>query len=335
MDLRFHTDNKAIQASISSFLEDWQNDLPYFEVNTSGSTGTPKTIQIQKKFAVASAQMTGKYLGLKSGMNALLCLSPETIAGKMMIVRAIELDLTLHAVAPSATPFQSAVSSIDFVAMVPYQMQQSISQDVHVFRPGMKIIIGGGPISAKLEQEIQQLHSQCFHTFGMTETITHIALRDITNKKSSFELLEGVSATSNDGRLCISAPHLGVNELTTNDCVNIENDRNFTWLGRLDFVVNSGGVKIHPEEVEGKLANEWGIPYFTIGIDDEFLGQKLALCVESQPFPITKKSLEQILPKYHLPKVVYFYERFEYTKSDKINRLATIANIDRHEASLL
>jgi O-succinylbenzoic acid--CoA ligase len=113
------------------------------------------------------------------------------------------------------------------------------------------------------------------------------------------------------------------------------NDREFVWQGRLDFVVNSGGVKIHPEEVEFKLSKLWSVPFFVIGIPDQQLGDKLVLCIESSPFPIEKSSLQELLPKFHIPKSVYFYQRFEYTKSDKINRLATIANIKRDEASLL
>ncbi|GAB5418522.1 MAG: AMP-binding protein [Crocinitomicaceae bacterium] len=335
MDLRFHTDNKAFQASIHSFVKEWNDDLPYFEVNTSGSTGKPKTIQIQKEYALASARMTGAYLNLCEGMHALLCLSPETIAGKMMLVRAMELNLTLHIVNPSSQPFDGLTAPIDFVALVPYQMQQTLEHQSSVFHQDMRVIIGGGPVSQKLEKEIQSLPAQCFHTFGMTETITHIALRDLTNGKKSFALLDGVTAEENDGRLVISAPHLGIHCLSTNDCVTMEGDRAFQWLGRMDFVINSGGIKIHPEIVDEKLASILDVPYFTIGVEDEKLGQKMVLCVESQPFLLSKSSLENLLPKYHLPKDIYFYDHFQYTKSDKINRLATIANPDRHEAPIL
>ncbi len=335
MDLRFHTDNTALITLIHSFVTEWNNERPYFEVKTSGSTGKPKTIRIQKEHAVASAQKTGEFLNLSAGMHALLCLSPETIAGKMMLVRAMELELTLHVVAPSSKPFDGITDRIDFVAMVPYQMQQTLENDSNVFHRSMRVIIGGGPVSQPLEKEIQGISAQCFHTFGMTETITHIALRDLSNGKSHFELLDGVTATENEGRLTLSAPHLGIDSLSTNDCVAMEGARAFRWLGRLDFVINSGGIKIHPEEVEAKLASILDVPYFSIGVEDDKLGQKMILCVESHPFTLSKSSLENYLPKYHIPKDVYFYERFEYTKSDKINRLATLANTDRHEAPIL
>lgn len=335
MDLRFHTDNAALKATVTSFLEQWNTDRPYFEVKTSGSTGKPKTIRIQKKHAKASARMTGAYLGLSSGQNALLCLSPDTIAGKMMIIRAIEWDLTLHVVTPSSNPFEKIMTPIDFVAMVPYQMAQTIQMSPDAFHKDQKIIIGGGPVNAELTAQIQELSSQCFHTFGMTETITHIALKDLSNGKKSFELLGGVTANQIEGRLQISAPHLGVENLSTNDCVTFLNDREFIWQGRLDFVVNSGGVKIHPEEVEFKLSKLWSAPFFVIGVPDQQLGEKLVLCIESVPFPIEKSAIQELLPKFHVPKKVYFFERFEYTKSDKINRLATIANTKRDEAPLL
>lgn len=335
MNIQFHTENPSIHSAVRSFVKEWKNERSYFEVYTSGSTGKPKKIRIQKSYARASAQMTGKYLDFKRGMHALLCLSPETIAGKMMLVRAFEWELHLHVVSPSATPFESVDSSIDFVAMVPYQVQQTLESNPGAFRKGQHVIIGGGPVSSRLEAKIKKLPATCFHTFGMTETITHIALRNISKEKKSFELLENVSGSVQDGRLVISAPHLGIEQLVTNDCVTFENEREFTWLGRLDFVVNSGGVKIHPELVESQLASLLSTPFFTIGIDDEMLGQKLVLCVESQPFEISKNRMQALLPKYCVPKTVFFYDSFEYTQSDKINRLATLAKEAQYETAVL
>lgn len=335
MQLHFHTDDPAIKESVHSFVDQWNSSDDFFQVNTSGSTGTPKTINILKLHARSSARMTGSFFGFYAGQNALLCLSPDTIAGKMMIARALEWNLNLHVVLPSATPLKDVTRRMDFVAMVPYQVQRSIIESPDAFHDRMQLIIGGGPISPALEKQIQKLPCQAYHTFGMTETISHIALRNITKKSSRFRLLNGVTAEIEEGKLQISAPHLGVENLITNDCVAFFGEREFEWLGRMDFVVNSGGVKIHPEEVERTIAPLINANFFVIGIPDEQLGERLVLCVESKQIPIKKKDLEAVLPKYHVPGKVYFYNEFAYTKSDKINRLATLANEKRDEQSLL
>ncbi|MCR9172841.1 MAG: AMP-binding protein [bacterium] len=335
MQLQFHTDDSSIQDAVHSFINQWSNDDDFLHVKTSGSTGTPKTIRILKLHARSSARMTGSYLGLYTGQNALLCLSPDTIAGKMMIVRALEWNLNLHVVSPSANPFKNITQPMHFVAMVPYQTQRVIEENPEVFHNKMQLIIGGGPIPAGLESKIRRLPCQSYHTFGMTETISHIALRNLSKKNSKFRLLNGVSAGIENGKLQISAPHLGVDNIVTNDCVTFHGPREFEWHGRLDFVINSGGVKIHPEEVEKRLAPLFDVNFFVIGIPDQQLGERLVLCVESSPMTIHKTQLEELLPKYHVPSKVFFYQKFIYTKSDKINRLATLADEERHEEPIL
>ncbi len=335
MQLHFQTEDQSIRESVHSFLELWNNDDDFFKVKTSGSTGTPKSIFILKQHASSSARMTGAFLGLYSGQRALLCLSPDTIAGKMMIIRALEWGLDLYITRPSANPFEHVTKTIDFVAMVPYQMQHAIEHSPQVFHSNMQVIVGGGPISDPLEKKIQSLPCQVYHSFGMTETISHIALRNVSAKSKRFRLLNGVSASIENDRLQITAPHLGVDELVTNDCVEFFGKREFEWRGRLDFVVNSGGIKIHPEEVENQIAHLFEKHFFVIGVPDEELGERLTLCIESEPYSIDKKSLEEVLPKYHVPGKVFFYSNFTYTKSDKINRLATLANENRHEEPLL
>lgn len=335
MQLHFLTDDVSVRTSVESFVKQWNNSDDFFQVSTSGSTGAPKSIHILKQHARSSARMTGSFLGFYSGQNALLCLSPDTIAGKMMIIRSIEWNLNLFVVKPSSNPFKGITQQIDFVAMVPYQVQICIQENSEVFHESMQLIIGGGPISPALEKQIQTLPCTAYHTFGMTETISHIALRNITNKNRNFRLLNGVSANIKDGKLQISAPHLGVENLVTNDCVSFTGKRDFEWLGRMDFVVNSGGIKIHPEEVEKKLAAVFTINFFVIGIPDEQLGERLVLCLESDPFPVVKSEMEAVLPKYHVPRIVYFYPEFVYTKSGKIDRLATLASTKRNEQSLL
>jgi O-succinylbenzoic acid--CoA ligase len=335
VNLTFHTDNQELQASVRAFVSEWTNEVSFFEVKTSGSTGNPKTIQIQKDHARASAQMTGQFLNINKSLSALLCLSPDTIAGKMMLVRAMEFDWNLHIVAPTSNPFKELDTPIHFAAMVPLQVEKVLNENSERFTENMKVIIGGGPISKGLEDRILTTSAMMYHTFGMTETISHIALRHIQPDSTAFSVLPGIRIREVDGRLEISAPKLGVSELITNDCIELNGPESFIWKGRADFTINSGGIKIHPEEIERKLASAIPHPFFITGMPDTTLGQKVVLCIESEYYPISKPNLKQYLSKYHIPKSLYFFKSFCYTKSDKINRLKTLETKNYDEVPLL
>lgn len=335
MDVTFHTQNQALITSVTSFIAAWNDETPYIEVKTSGSTGAPKTIRIHKEHARASARMTGEYLEFKAGQQSLLCLSPDTIAGKMMMVRSLEFGMHLHVVATSSNPFEHITSPVDFAAMVPLQLEHAIDHTPQALHSSLQVIVGGGPISPELEKKAAELPSHIYHSFGMTETISHFALRSISSKDTRFVALPGVQLSEVNGQLKVTAKHLGVLNLVTNDCITLINKREFTWHGRTDFVINSGGVKIHPEEVEKCLSDLIHAPFFIAGVLDTRLGEKVVLCIESETYPIQKETLLEILPKYHVPKSIYFFSSFQRTKSDKINRPSTIAAGEFHEESLL
>ena len=323
MNIEFLTNDKQYKEKILSFINEWNNDLDFIEIKTSGSTGKPKTIRILKKHMTASARMTGNFLELKKGDTALLCLSPLTVAGKMMIVRSIVLDLELIVTDVSSKPLEKINTTIDFAAMVPLQAQNSV-RDLSKIK---KLIIGGGTISNQLWNSICQQNVDAYQTFGMTETISHIAMRKISSDSVKYIPLEGITLNAFDNCLNISAPDLGIENLQTNDIVELERDGSFLWIGRNDFVVNSGGVKLHPEIIERKLTAIIEQPFFTFGIADNQLGMKLILCIEGK-CNIDKNLLSSILDKFEVPKEVYYFKSFERTKSDKINRLKTIEQIE-------
>lgn len=323
--LHFHTQDPEILAGVHDFIREWESNADFFEVMTSGSTGKPKRIKVEKKFAKASAKMTLDYLKLEPGHKALLCLHPTTIAGKMMIVRSIVGGLNLHVVAPSSTPFEHLTEQIDFAALVPMQLQRTIQDGKSPFFKTQKIIVGGAPISPTMRTSFSEIDAQVYHTFGMTETISHVAMCDISSKLDFYEVLPGVTISVVADRLCIDAPHLGVKNLQTNDCVYLQSDRSFIWQGRHDFVVNSGGIKIHPELVEKELSQVISVPFFVTGIPDKDLGERLVLCVEATTFTLDKSIFSALLPKFHTPKFVYLFEQFERTESGKINRKKTLA----------
>lgn len=324
----FLTHNEELIKSIVSFINEWENDLDFFIAKTSGSTGIPKEIKIQKKHAIQSSLNTAEALSLQKKDKALLCLNPDTIGGKMMIIRSLVLDLQLYVSDINSNPFEKLDEEFDFVALVPLQLHTILLNSAEKLSTIKNTIVGGGIISSELEQLLFKYKSTVYQTFGMTETISHIALRRIGfNGSENYQVLPNISISVNNNQLEVNAPTIGVNHLLTTDCVEIIDETHFKWLGRTDFVVNSGGIKIHPEEVESQLSTLIDVPFFVTGIDDEKFGQKLIIVIQdSQSTIYSEKSFYTSLPLYHIPKEVWFIDTFEWTKSNKINRKQTLLN---------
>ncbi|MFK7785784.1 MAG: AMP-binding protein [Crocinitomicaceae bacterium] len=325
MGIRFQTEHAETKQKVLDFIEEWNSSADHIVVKTSGSTGRPKDILLLKKHMKASAQATGSFLKLKKGDTALLCLSIDTIGGRMMIVRALELELELIVSDVSSTPLLNVDGRIDFAALVPMQVQKSL--DLHRQKVSQidKLIIGGGPVSPALIYELQEIPTNAFHTFGMTETISHIAMRKLNHPlENDFKCLPNVHVRSNEGKLIISASDIGISGLETSDVVEILSETRFHWLGRADFVINSGGIKLHPEEIEAKLSALISNPFFVFGEEDELLGEKLILLVESNAaLDISKSRFQSVLSKHSVPKVIRRVSNFNYTPSGKINRLTS------------
>lgn len=313
-----------------SFLKDWQNDASIIEQMTSGSTGEPKPIALAKAHMKASAKLTGDFFELNKCSSSLLCISPQYIGGKMLIVRSLTYDLTLTIAPTSSNPVKDLNQPIDFAAMVPLQVATILAENPEKLNLIKYLIIGGAPVSPELEQKLQSVSCQAYATFGMTETVSHIALKRLDHKNSSYLALGNTWFETDDDLLIIHAPDLEIAALATNDCVELLSNKAFNWLGRADFVVNSGGVKLHPETIEKKIS-----PYLpshtfiTVGIPDEKLGKKLVLITTNQDLNYTplKNKLSTVLSPYEVPKQSYYLPKFELTASEKINRSATIAKL--------
>ncbi len=312
---------------VASFLSDWTNENDFIIVQTSGSTGKPKNITLQKQYMINSALATGEYFNVQEKTKALLCLSANYIAGKMMLVRAMILGWDLRLVPPNASPLKGITEAFDFCAMVPLQVENSITQ-LHQIK---QVIIGGAPISTPLFLKIQQLKTKCFATYGMTETITHIAVRkmkSITDVnleaiESYYQVLPNVKITQDDRScLVIDAPKVSGTTIVTNDVVSLISETQFKWLGRFDNVINSGGVKLFPEQIEEKLSKIISNRFFISSIADEKLGQKLVLFIESEmKLNVDEKLLVKVLSKYEIPKVIYSIPKFIETPTGKVNRI--------------
>lgn len=326
-NILFNSVNELIKYSeinfkeISFFLKEWFSDEDFIKVNTSGSTGKPKTIFLKKEYVINSAKATGSFFGLSKNTKALLCLPTTYIAGKLMVVRALTLGWHLDVIFPSLHPLNNATNQYDFSAMTPMQVENSF-YNLNTIK---QLIVGGGAVSKSLEEKLQILKTKVFATYGMTETITHIAVKKLNHKiytPNYYQLLPDVTIYK-DQRDClvIKAPKITEDIIFTNDVVQLISDKQFNWLGRFDNVINSGGIKLQPEVIENKLSNVLTNRFFVTGFSDEYLGEKLVLIVEGKETKInfTKSNLT----KYEVPKTIYFLDGFIETETGKVNRKQT------------
>ena len=310
----FIKEGEDFEKPVGSFILDWFDDRSFIEMNTSGTTGTPKLIRVDKQAMVNSALATGDFFDLHPGNKVLQCLPVKYIAGKMMFVRGFILGLDMDFVAPSSTPLYNNDTAYDFVAMVPLQAKNSLKQLKNV----KKMIIGGVRINNSLEKQLAKLPTEVYETYGMTETITHIAAKKIGEK--AFTVLPNVTISYNDDNcLVIHAPRISEEVIVTNDIVELINENQFLFLGRFDNIINSGGIKLIPEQIEEKLSGKIEGRFFVTGKPDEKLGEKLVLVVEGEKQTIDE-SVFDLLDKYERPKEILFVSKFEETGNGKIMR---------------
>ncbi|MEG0926317.1 AMP-binding protein [Chryseobacterium sp.] len=317
--------NTEFEKKVENFLEEWLSGSEMVKVQTSGSTGVPKIFDIEKKKMINSAVMTCNFLELKEGDKALLCLPVEYISGKMMVVRSIERKLELMVAEPSLNPVQDLEEEIDFCAMTPLQVENSLDQ-LHLIK---NLIIGGAAVSESLKNKILQKNlkssNRIFETYGMSETLSHIGLKQLMpNSEDYFTVFENVSISLDErGCLTLLAPNVNDEILKTNDLVEIKNDKQFKFLGRIDNVINSGGAKIFPEALETLVKKEIPNEAIFIGLPDESLGQKLVLIVEGNESEELRRVISKILfeKKFHKPKEIIFTNTIPRTPNGKVNRI--------------
>lgn len=321
------------EEKVISFLQDWFSDSKTVSVQTSGSTGIPKVFEIEKKRMLNSAKMTCDFLGLKEGDTALLCLPVQYISGKMMLVRAIERKLKVIISVPSSAPEIS--ENLEFCAMTPLQVQNSLDK-IHFIK---NLIIGGAAVSEKLKSQISrelstinhQPSTNIYETYGMSETLSHIALKQISPiQEEYFTVLNDVEI-SVDERNCLKifAPKLNPEILQTNDIVELMHfdsaqcdKKQFKFLGRFDNVINSGGVKIFAEELESLVKKHIDRDLVFLGKPDETLGEKLVLVVEGEKDENLKSEILNLKfeNKFHIPKEILFLEKFPRAENGKVLR---------------
>lgn len=349
--------------SLDEFLQEWNSPSPYVHVQTSGSTGAPKPMHVEKTRMLASARRTNDFLGLQPGDTALLCMSLDYIAGKMMVVRALERGLTLLCLEPSGHPLrhngdwhQCAISDgtvcacpqcvapadqtpLSFAAMVPLQVYNSLQ--VPAERERLKsirhLIIGGGAIDDSLATELKTFPNAVWSTYGMTETLSHIALRRLSGPDTSDWYTPFPSVTlslSDEGTLIINAPEVCATPLITNDIAELSsvncklstvNSLPFRILGRRDNIICSGGLKIQAEQLERQLRPHLRVPYLITKRPDKKFGEIVVLLTEGSTAE-AREVCERILPPFHQPRAYLHVAHIPLTATGKPAR---------HEAEIL
>lgn len=322
-------EGEAYEEETGSFLIDWLNKEDYLYVTTSGSTGQPKSIKLMKQAMVNSAIATGDFFGLEPGDKALHCLPSHFIAGKMMFVRALVLGLEIDFVEPTAQPVFDYDKAYDFGAMIPLQVKNTLDHLQNI----KTIIVGGSKVTKPLLQKIENCKPKFYETYGMTETVTHVAVRQLQSlsgeREPFFNALKNVHFTQDDRScLVIHAPKLVKEALITNDIVDLKSKTSFKLFGRFDNVVNSGGIKLFPEQIEDKLQPFIKERFIIAAEEDATLGEKLILIIEN-PSDATDNILKTIttaklLEKFEIPKEIYTVDKFLETVNGKIQRNKTI-----------
>ena len=306
------------------FLKDWFSDSPTLKVQTSGSTGTPKEMLVKKSRMMQSAQLTCSFLNLKQGDSALLCMSLDYIAGKMVVVRALIAGLDIYPISPSGSPLKGCDKEFSFAAMIPLQVFNSLQSDLGKTRLSniKNLIIGGGSIDPQIEEVVKSFPHKVYSTYGMTETLSHIALRQLNGVGASDHYYPFDSVTlslSEDNALIIDAPLVSDERLYTNDIAEIYEDKSFRIIGRKDNIINSGGVKQQIEEIEAMLKPILNGGFAITSLPDPKFGNIVVLATEKD---VDQNIISDVLPAYSIPKTIIKVSQIPLTETGKINRIA-------------
>jgi O-succinylbenzoic acid--CoA ligase len=335
-----HRALNGYEAKVLELVREWLSGAHEFGLRTSGSTGQPQLIVLKRRQLAASAARTGDYFDLGPGDRALVCLNCDFIGGKMMLVRGLERNMHLTIVEPHADPFDfvPAEEEFDFAAFVPLQLRAVLTAGrANRLNKMRAILVGGAGVEPSLLREVEQLKVPVYLTYGMTETASHMALRRLNGPQASphYRVLPGLHLGQDErGCLTVRGDVTDDQLIVTNDRIELVDKHTFDWLGRVDFVINSGGVKVQAEKVELVLdvaLAELGESRraFVAGQADERLGQAVTAYVEGSPLrtPAEQRLLELLrerLGKYELPKRMVYIPTFQTTASGKLDRAATL-----------
>jgi len=319
------------------FCKEWLAGKDVFRISTSGSTGIPKEIELNRTQMEFSAMATIKALKMQKDDHCLVCINTSFIGGKMILVRAMMADMNIYIVPPDANPIQhlDTTIKIDFVSFVPLQIQKILDEDnpngIETLNSMKGILIGGAPLNETLVKRLSEIKSPVYHSYGMTETVSHVAIRRVNGEENQhyFQTLEDIVINVDDRNcLMIKAPCTNNISIQTNDIVHLIDKDKFIWLGRADSIINSGGIKIQSEKIEStigdflrkrKVSN-----FFITGLPHPLLGEAVTLFIEGVLYDSEEfdKVLNELLSKYEIPKATINLDKFPILNSGKIDKMS-------------
>jgi O-succinylbenzoic acid--CoA ligase len=333
----------TFEEGIISFIIDWKSGRKTFELRTSGTTGESKAITIYRDQMIASAKMTLSYLHLRKGDKLLLCLNPSYVAGIMMIVRSLVGDLELYVLSPTANPLLNRKLNYNFhlSSFVPYQVNEILKhpRSLFNFKQIQNILIGGADIPDSLAQTLKAFENNIYQTFGMTETVSHVGLKRLSGQQASsfYEVPDGIEIDVDArGCLTVTGKITGGKTIVTNDLADLYEGKKFKWKGRIDQVINTGGIKIRINDLEDRIHSifesaDLTKSFFIAGFPDNKLGEKVILTIETQKEEIDEGNIRKILrsklSRYEVPKEIYTYHKFPLTATGKIDKKAIIKQL--------
>lgn len=296
----FPADLKHIKLYVDELLNKREATL-----QSSGSTGKPKSISFTINQVRASAERTMKALGVQAG-SAALVLPPETTGGRMLLYRALLYKMRLHIYKPSIV--FNDMAPVDLISVTPAQWQANAT---YLSKCG-KVLIGGGVID-----EGDAFPENVFHSYGMTETLSNVALMQPA-KERVFKALDGVRfSLSEQNTLVIHDRMLGIDGLVTNDVVELIDEQRFVFIRRADKVINSGGVKVHLDEWYSAWKKLSNIDVQLVGMADKQFGEvPVLLVLNASDVDKVQKNIKH-LPRYWQPKRLYLVNQWAYTTSGK------------------
>ncbi|MFY0686067.1 MAG: AMP-binding protein [Cyclobacteriaceae bacterium] len=303
---------------IKTFVANWEADVHTFSFKTSGSTSSPKNIVLTKDQLTYSARQTLNHLNLNKGGKSLLCIPPQFMGGTMVLVRSIINQMDIDIMTPSST-FPQHSYDYDLASMVPLQLQSILNTNPNYLNQFRHLLIGGAPLNESLEKQLLDLNLSVniYATFGMTETASHFAIRKIG--ETEYQLLgDIIASTDTDGCLSINGTVTNHQLIQTNDIVSLSTNR-FKWIGRRDFIINTGGFKVSPELVEQSLSKQIAVPFVISSVPDIDYGSKVVLVHEGPYKP--EVDFQEIHP-YMRPKQLFQIDHLPRTKTDKFDRKA-------------
>lgn len=343
LNLHSLRENYAQDAYFSSVLDFIESLLvsDSFISYTSGSTGEPKVLNINKNRANASADLSNRFFRITNLTHFVLSLDIKYIGSKMLLIRAQQAGAKVEVVRPSLN-FYTEVKTplIDFISLTPIHVNHILVNYPVFFNKVKTCLIGASGVSKVLEDKLwnQNLKTVFYESFAMTETISHFALRNISNHEEHFECLDGFEVNVNDkGCLEVYHPVVLPEKVVTNDIVKCIDSSRFIFLGRKDNLINTGGLKISPE----KLEKDWSLflpfKFILAGEQDAILGQRIVMILDPestltrlqilQLFQINSVAVKLVPKKFYKTKAWYETESLKPLRMEIIKHKVLLSEL--------